>query len=228
MNSKLLNNWFIRTCGVLAVMLVIIFSVSLYEMMHEPKLGEGLQAAGTYTKIRTGTTLPASCTFSDGGLFVLQSGGTTAALYVCSASNTWSLLVATSGSGNGAVDVASSSSCSAGSSSFVRFCGNSNVASVSENAGTVKGLTKYLSFSDSAVDLASVANGACSSQRTVVSSGATFGDQVIVTAGTALQAGTFLTGNVSSSGNIQWQFCNNSGAGVDRASDTYTITILQH
>jgi hypothetical protein len=81
--------------------------------------------------------------------------------------------------------------------------------------------------SDAAVDLASVATGACTAERTVAVTGAAFGDAVNVTAGTALEAGTLLTGKVTSSGNTKWQFCNLSGGAVDRASDTYTVKVIK-
>lgn len=83
----------------------------------------------------------------------------------------------------------------------------------------------YLSASDAAVDLASVASAACTSERTVAVTGAAFGDAVDVMAGTALEAGGFLTGKVTSSGNIKWQLCNLSGGAIDRASDTYSIRV---
>jgi hypothetical protein len=80
---------------------------------------------------------------------------------------------------------------------------------------------------DNTVDLASVGTGACTTERTVAVTGAAFGDQVHVMAGTALEAGTFLIGKVSSAGNTKWQFCNLSGGAVDRASDSYTIKLTK-
>jgi hypothetical protein len=97
---------------------------------------------------------------------------------------------------------------------------------VVEIVGDVTGsISTYLSASDAAVDLASVASAACTSERTVAVTGAAFGDAVDVMAATALEAGSFLTGKVSSSGNIKWQFCNLSGGAIDRASDTYSIRV---
>lgn len=76
------------------------------------------------------------------------------------------------------------------------------------------------------VDLGSVATGACTAERTVAVTNAAFTNSVVMGAGTALEAGTFLVGKVSSAGNTKWQFCNLSGGAVDRASDTYTIRVI--
>lgn len=84
------------------------------------------------------------------------------------------------------------------------------------------------SVNDSGVDLLSVASAACTTERTVAVTSAAFGNPVDVVAGTALEAGTWLTGKVTSAGNVKWQLCNLSGGAVDRASDTYTIIVRKH
>ncbi len=80
---------------------------------------------------------------------------------------------------------------------------------------------------ESSVDLASVATGACTTERTVTVTGAALGNPVMVTAATALQAGTFLVGKVTAYNTTKWQFCNLSGGAVDRASDNYTVYVFK-
>jgi hypothetical protein len=78
------------------------------------------------------------------------------------------------------------------------------------------------------VDLASVATAACSADSSDVTvTGAALNDAVIVTPATALQAGGFLVGRVTAANTARFQFCNLSGAGIDRASDTYTLRIVR-
>jgi hypothetical protein len=78
------------------------------------------------------------------------------------------------------------------------------------------------------VDLASVASGACTADSSDVTlTGAAVGDPTRVTAATALPAGVWLIGRVTASNTGRFQLCNLSGGAVDRASDTYTISIIK-
>jgi hypothetical protein len=78
------------------------------------------------------------------------------------------------------------------------------------------------------VDLASVASSACTADSADVTlTGAAVGDPVRVTAATALPAGVFLVGRVTATNTGRFQLCNLSGGAVDRASDTYTISVIK-
>ncbi len=80
----------------------------------------------------------------------------------------------------------------------------------------------------STVDLASVNSAACTADSSdVTTTGAALGDGVTVTSATALQAGVFLIGRVTATNTSRYQLCNLSGSAVDRASDTYTLTVTR-
>jgi hypothetical protein len=73
-----------------------------------------------------------------------------------------------------------------------------------------------------------VATAACTADSADVTvTGARLGDAVSVTAATALEAGGFLIGRVTSSNTTRFQFCNLSGGNIDRASDTYTVRVAK-
>lgn len=88
-------------------------------------------------------------------------------------------------------------------------------------------ITAYYLATHASLDLASVANGACSSQTTETITGAALGDSCIVSSGIAAEAGGFYVCNVTAANTINWQFCNMSGGAIDRASDTYTIRVIR-
>ena len=77
------------------------------------------------------------------------------------------------------------------------------------------------------LDLASVANGACSAENSESISGAALGDSCSVAAGTALEGGGFFRCAVTAASTVKWSFCNLSGSAIDRASDTYTIRVIR-
>lgn len=79
------------------------------------------------------------------------------------------------------------------------------------------------SATDAAVDLASVASGACTSARSVTITGSTLGGTCQGAAATALQDGTFIRCVVTATDTVKWQLCNLSGGAIDRASDDYTL-----
>jgi hypothetical protein len=75
-------------------------------------------------------------------------------------------------------------------------------------------------------DLASVANGACSPDSGAITvTGARAGDEIHVTAATVLETGGYLIGRVTANNAAKYQFCNQSGGAIDRASDTYTLRV---
>lgn len=88
-------------------------------------------------------------------------------------------------------------------------------------------ITYYKIITHAALDLLSVASGACTAEQSETISGAAFGDHCSVEAGTALEAGGFFACKVTAANTVKWQFCNLSGGAIDRASDTYTIRLIR-
>jgi hypothetical protein len=80
------------------------------------------------------------------------------------------------------------------------------------------------SATDAAVDLASVASGACTAARSVTIAGSALGGTCLGSAATALQDGTFIRCAVTATDTVKWQLCNLSGGAVDRSSDDYKLT----
>jgi len=94
-----------------------------------------------------------------------------------------------------------------------------------DNTGT---FTLQVATGSATVDLASVASAACTADSSDVTlTGAAVGDPVRVTAATALPAGVWLIGRVTATNTGRFQLCNLSGGAVDRASDTYTISVVK-
>lgn len=77
------------------------------------------------------------------------------------------------------------------------------------------------------VDIASVANAACSTTYTQAVTGALMGDSCLASAGIALESGTILSCRVTSADTVTFQLCNLSGVAVDRANDTYTFRVIR-
>lgn len=109
--------------------------------------------------------------------------------------------------------------------------GNLAIATTAANSGILlnnKQVTRSTATGTATVDLASVATAACTADSSDVTlTGAAVGDPVRVTAATALPAGVWLIGRVTASNTGRFQLCNLSGGAVDRASDTYTISVVK-
>jgi hypothetical protein len=88
-------------------------------------------------------------------------------------------------------------------------------------------MTWFQVATHASLDLASVANGACSAENSESISGAALGDSCSVAAGTTLEPGGFFRCAVTASGTGKWQFCNLSGGAIDRPTDTYTIRVIR-
>ena len=88
-------------------------------------------------------------------------------------------------------------------------------------------LTWFQVARHASLDLASVANAACSSETSETVTGAALGDSCSVAAATALEAGAFFRCAVTAANTVKWAFCNLSGSAIDRTSDTYTIRVIR-
>lgn len=98
------------------------------------------------------------------------------------------------------------------------------------DANPIQNVMETSSFQQ-VVDLASVASGACSDDNLWSAGGvAVLGDACIVSSSSPPSTGTFFTCRITTNtagGGGRWQYCNMSGAPVDRTSATYFVRTIR-
>lgn len=88
-------------------------------------------------------------------------------------------------------------------------------------------ITWFKKATHTALDLASVASGACTAAQTETITGSALGDRCWVTPANSTGDATFFICNVTATDTAKWSYCNMSGAPVDRTSTDYYISVMR-
>lgn len=112
-------------------------------------------------------------------------------------------------------------------SGIARSSGKGQFEGGVQPAATGDSITWFKKATHATLDLASVADKACSAEQTETISGVALGDSCSVSSATALEAGGFARCAATATDTVKWQLCNLSGGAIDRASDTYTIRVTR-